>query len=77
MSAGSLLYSSTRHIEEFSKYLMNERQVTENPKVKFSLSRGVPYPVAFQMISFTQIDAASAGKRMERVGGGCCERQGW
>ena len=57
--------------------LMNERRVTEDPKVKFSLSRGMPYPVTFQMIPSTQTESASAGKRVERVGGGCWGRQGW
>lgn len=77
MSARSLLYLSPQRTEELKKYLMNEPQVTEDPKLKFSLSRGMPYPVTFQMISFTQMDAALAGDRMERVGAGCFERQGW
>lgn len=77
VSAESLLYSSPRHIEGSSKYLRNEYQVTEVSKVKFSLSRDMPYPLTFPIISFTQMDAASAGERMERMGGGCCARQGW
>lgn len=36
----------------------------------------MPYPRAFQIISFVQIDATLAGERMERVGGGCSDEVG-